>query len=158
MQSNCPVIQAYLFYRKLDWRVALQCLAGILVLTIFAGSLYRSASMYHPRRKVILHIKSQKKGRRDHEENSHAVAYFDFSALRMRSLQALMCITGIVGLGIYVPFVVMVIQPRYHYVIRVDDVLSLDRWYDVQNMELTNSESILHFTCGDEIKPTAHTL
>ncbi|OWF47127.1 monocarboxylate transporter 2-like [Mizuhopecten yessoensis] len=101
-------------YKKLEWRVALQCLAGILVLTIFAGSLYRSASMYHPRRKVIVHIKSQKKGRRD-QEDDNTVAYFDFSALRMRSLQALMCITGIVGLGIYVPFVVMIKTGSEHY-------------------------------------------
>lgn len=93
-------------YWKLEWRNALQCIAGLLVLTILAGSLYRSASMYHPRRKVIMHIKSQKKNRHDGEDDSPP--YFDFSALHMRGLQALMVISGIVGLGIYVPFVAVI--------------------------------------------------
>lgn len=84
----------------------MQCIAGLLVVTIVAGSLYRSASMYHPRRKVIMHIKSQKKNRHEGEDDSPP--YFDFSALHMRGLQALMVISSIVGLGIYVPFVAIV--------------------------------------------------
>lgn len=53
-----------------------------------------------------MHIKSQKKNRHDGEDDSPP--YFDFSALHMRGLQALMVISGIVGLGIYVPFVAVV--------------------------------------------------
>ena len=53
-----------------------------------------------------MHIKSQKKNR--HEVEDDSPPYFDFSALHMRGLQALMVISGIVGLGIYVPFVAIV--------------------------------------------------
>ncbi|CAG2205407.1 unnamed protein product [Mytilus edulis] len=105
-KSNGAAVLFRELYWKLEWRYALQCIAGLLVLTILAGSLYRSASMYHPRRKVIMHIKSQKKNRHEGEDDSPP--YFDFSALHMRGLQALMVISGIVGLGIYVPFVAII--------------------------------------------------
>lgn len=85
-----------------------------MVLSIFAGSLYRSVSMYHPRRKVIMHIKSQKKSRRDRDTERQP--YFDFSALRMRALQGLMFITAIVSFGMYVPFLLLVsCLSFYHY-------------------------------------------
>lgn len=90
----------------MTWMKTMQCLVGVFVLTIVAGALYRPASMYHPRRKMIMHIKSQKKTRRDQEEVEPP--YFDFSALRMRGLQALMIISSISAFGIFVPFIILV--------------------------------------------------
>ncbi|KAJ8315795.1 hypothetical protein KUTeg_007945, partial [Tegillarca granosa] len=92
--------------RKVKWQHALQCISGLMVLSIFAGSLYRSVSMYHPRRKVIMHIKSQKKSRR--ERDTERQPYFDFSALRMRALQGLMFISAMISFGMYVPFLLLV--------------------------------------------------
>lgn len=93
----------------------MQCAVGIFVLTIVAGAFYRPASMYHPRRKMIMHIKNQKKTRRDQEEVDPP--YFDFSALRMRGLQALMIISSIAAFGIFVPFVILVNFKKFHFLL-----------------------------------------
>ncbi|BFZ09253.1 hypothetical protein BsWGS_12292 [Bradybaena similaris] len=89
----------------IDWMHGLQCVAGLLVLTIIASAMYRSANLYHPRRKVILHLKSQKKNRRDRE--AEKPPYLDFSALKMWSLRALLVISAVIGFGIHVPFVLL---------------------------------------------------
>lgn len=99
-------IAVYCLHRSMMWTKTMQCAVGIFVLTIVAGAFYRPASMYHPRRKMIMHIKNQKKTRRDQEEVDPP--YFDFSALRMRGLQALMIISSIAAFGIFVPFIILV--------------------------------------------------
>ena len=49
---------------------------------------YRSASLYHPQRRAILHLKdmSKKKGK-DKNKIENKPPYFDFATLKLRSLQ-----------------------------------------------------------------------
>ncbi|RUS75690.1 hypothetical protein EGW08_016556 [Elysia chlorotica] len=93
-------------FKCIMWMHGLQAVSGLLVTTIVAAALYRSANMYHPRRKVILHLKSQKKTRR--ERQAEKPPYLDFSALKMHSLRAVIAISAVVGLGIHVPFILLV--------------------------------------------------
>ena len=60
----------------------------------FLGMFYRSASLYHPQRRAILHIKdmSKKKGK-DKNKIENKPPYFDFSTLRMKSLQGMLIFT-----------------------------------------------------------------
>ena len=55
---------------------------------LFLGMFYRSASLYHPQRRAILHIKdmSKKKGK-DKNKIENKPPYFDFATLKMKSLQ-----------------------------------------------------------------------
>ena len=47
--------------RSLGWRLGLQSVTGVLATTFFLGTFYRSASLYHPQRRAILHLKQTRK-------------------------------------------------------------------------------------------------
>lgn len=48
-------------YRSIGWRLGLQALTGIVFSTFILGIFYRPASLYHPQRRAILHLKSMQK-------------------------------------------------------------------------------------------------
>ena len=54
---NCNVIRC----SQMSWRLGLQAATGLLLSTFFLGTFYRSASLYHPQRRAILHLKTQRK-------------------------------------------------------------------------------------------------
>ncbi|WAR07131.1 MOT12-like protein [Mya arenaria] len=96
--------------RKLRWEHAMHAIAGVSAVTMVAGALYRSASLYHPRRNVIMHIKNQKKCRRERDQEKPP--YFDFAALRMRALQGIMVTVAVIGLGMHVPYILLLQTAR----------------------------------------------
>lgn len=51
----------FFLHRKMGWRLGLQAVAGSMALSFFMGLLYRPASLYHPQRRAILHLKNQRK-------------------------------------------------------------------------------------------------
>lgn len=51
----------FILNRKLGWRLGLQAVTGVLVLAFFLSAVYRSASLYHPQRRAILHLKNQRR-------------------------------------------------------------------------------------------------
>jgi len=88
------------------WRLGLQSVAAILVVLFFLGMFYRSASLYHPQRRAILHIKdmSKKKGK-DKNKIENKPPYFDFATLRMKSLQVILLCTVLSSFGAYSPII-----------------------------------------------------
>ena len=48
-------------HSAIGWRLGLQAVTGLVLLTFILGSCYRSASLYHPQRRAILHLKNQRK-------------------------------------------------------------------------------------------------
>ena len=76
--------------------------------TVIAGALYRSANLYHPRRRAILHIKSLKKTKKQLRDFEEKAPYIDFEPLKMRSLQVLMSSAFVTAVGTYTPFVLVV--------------------------------------------------
>ena len=46
--------------RSLRWRLGLQAMQALIILAFFLGLFFRSASLYHPQRDAISHIKHQK--------------------------------------------------------------------------------------------------
>ena len=47
--------------RSYGWRYGLQILAGLFLTTAIGSAFYRSATLYHPQRRAIMHLKSQRR-------------------------------------------------------------------------------------------------
>ena len=65
------IIYYFNFYSSVGWRLGLQQITGLLITTFLLGTFYRSASLYHPQRRAILHLKTQKRKikNKDKEKN-----------------------------------------------------------------------------------------
>ena len=94
----------------------MQALTGVISTLFVLGTFYRSASLYHPQRRAILHLKSQKRKikSKDKEKtktvNNHedTPPFFDFSTLKSRTVQILLLSTSMAGLGLNTPLLFMV--------------------------------------------------
>lgn len=99
--------------RKLGWRLGLQAVTGVLALGFFLGVLYRSASLYHPQRRAILHLKNQRKKVKEKKDSVGAPRkppFLDFSPLRIRAVQMLLLASSTAALGLYTPVFYLALQ------------------------------------------------
>ena len=81
--------------------------------TFVLGTFYRSASLYHPQRRAILHLKSQKRKikNKDKEKNKaqdDRPPYFDFTTLRSRTIQILLLSIFVSSFGMNAPIFYLV--------------------------------------------------
>ncbi|XP_012159721.1 uncharacterized protein LOC101455298 [Ceratitis capitata] len=97
------------------WRVGLQIVAGLVAVSFFMGLLYRPASLYHPQRRAIQHLKNQRKKMRENKSKSavtteqKAVRYLfiDISPFKSTNVKILMVSAAVAALGIYTPMISM---------------------------------------------------
>ncbi|KAK9874571.1 hypothetical protein WA026_005404 [Henosepilachna vigintioctopunctata] len=87
----------------LGWRLGLQIVTGAISTTFILGTCYRSASLYHPQRRAILHIKNQKRKIKDKNKIEDKIPFFDFSTLKSKTVRILLVSTGISAFGINTP-------------------------------------------------------
>ena len=75
------------FYSSVGWRLGLQQITGLLITTFLLGTFYRSASLYHPQRRAILHLKTQKRKikNKDKEKNKLQVRLKNYVCHRSSS-------------------------------------------------------------------------
>jgi hypothetical protein len=96
--------------RNIGWRLGLQAVTGVVFISFFLGVCYRSASLYHPQRRAILHLKNQKK--KVKEKKGHVTTekppFFDFSPLRIRTVQILLMSSATGAVGLYTPIFYLV--------------------------------------------------
>jgi len=87
--------------------------AGASVCLFFVGTCYRSASLYHPQRRAILHLKdmSKRKGK-DKNKAESKPPYFDFSCLRSGGLCCILLATALTHVGAYAPLFFFVRDTR----------------------------------------------
>lgn len=92
--------------RAIGWRLGLQAVTGVVFVTFILGTFYRSASLYHPQRRAILHLKNQNKIKRkmkDRQKADDRQPFFDFSTLKSKTVRILLMSTGISAFGINTP-------------------------------------------------------
>lgn len=93
---------------KIGWRLGLQAVTGVVFLTFILGTFYRSASLYHPQRRAILHLKNQKRKIKDKNKTDDGPPFFDFSTLKSKTVRILLVSTGISAFGINTPIFYLV--------------------------------------------------
>nr|CAD7454644.1 unnamed protein product [Timema tahoe] len=87
----------------IGWRLGLQAVTLAVFLTFILGTFYRSASLYHPQRRAILHLKNQKRKIKDKNKVDDGPPFFDYSTLRSKTVRILLVSTGISSFGINTP-------------------------------------------------------
>lgn len=101
----------FLLNRKLGWRLGLQSITGILSLAFFLPIVYRSANLYHPQRRAIMHLKNQRKKVKEKKTSNNKTKkppMFDFSPLKSRGLRVLLVASASAALGVYAPIFYLV--------------------------------------------------
>ena len=99
--------------RDIGWRLGLQSVTGVLASTFILGTFYRSATLYHPQRRAILHLKSQKRKIKDkNKAQEDKLPFFDFSCLKSRSFQIILVSSSLVALGMFTPFLLFITSPE----------------------------------------------
>ncbi|GIY34168.1 uncharacterized protein CDAR_9051 [Caerostris darwini] len=101
--------------RVLGWRLGLHAITGLAVIPFFVGICYRSASLYHPQRRAILHLKNQRKKIKDKSGISDKPPFFDWTPLRNGSILVSMLSAAICAFGLYCPFFYLNVIPDQYY-------------------------------------------
>ncbi|XP_031354318.1 monocarboxylate transporter 2-like isoform X2 [Photinus pyralis] len=97
---------------KLGWRLGMQAITGLLSLAFFLPIVYRSANLYHPQRRAIMHLKNQRKKMKEKKTHSKVKKppMFDFTPLKSRGLRVLLVASATSALGIYSPIFYLSLQ------------------------------------------------
>lgn len=106
----------YILRRLLSWRHGLHAVSGLAFACFFLGMFFRSATLYHPQRRAILHLKSLKRkitmrngvgNRGDPKPPMKQVAL----AFRRRSVQSLFAASVVSSTAAYYPPLYLVREP-----------------------------------------------
>jgi len=90
--------------RSVGWRLGLQALTGLVFSTFILGLFYRSATLYHPQRRAILHLKTQKKKIKEKNKSKEdRKPMVETKCLRSRTVQIMLGSAGLAGLGLHTP-------------------------------------------------------
>lgn len=96
--------------RMVGWRLGLQALTGAVFVMFVLGIFYRPASLYHPQRRAILHLKSMQKRSKAKDKSAQAAdrpPFLDYAVLRSRTVQILVSGTALAAFGVTTPMVLL---------------------------------------------------
>ena len=89
--------------------ICLQAVTGVVFITFILGLFYRSASLYHPQRRAILHLKSiKRKIKEKNKSQEDRQPFFDISCLKSVTFRIILLSTGVSSFGLYTPLIYLV--------------------------------------------------
>lgn len=83
----------------------MQCITLSAFSTFFLGLFYRSAAVYHPQRRAILHLKTQKRKVKEKNRQNNRTPFFDLKTLRSQTVRIILLSSAFSAFGIYIPIV-----------------------------------------------------
>lgn len=86
-------------------RYGLQCVTLTVISTFFFALFYRSAALYHPQRRAILHLKTQRRKVKEKNRHSNRPPFFDAKTLRSQTVRIILLSSACSAFGIYIPFI-----------------------------------------------------
>ena len=110
-------------YIDRDWLIVnprpplyLQAVTGVVFITFILGLFYRSASLYHPQRRAILHLKSiKRKIKEKNKSQEDRQPFFDISCLKSVTFRIILLSTGVSSFGLYTPLIYLVRSQLLRY-------------------------------------------
>lgn len=93
------------FSNKKSQRHGLQCVTLAVLSTFFMALFYRSAGLYHPQRRAILHLKTQRRKVKDKNRKNKRSTFFDIKTLRSQTVRIILVSSAFSALGIYIPII-----------------------------------------------------
>jgi len=102
------IMHTWFCFSAIGWRLGLQLVTATVFTTFLLGTCYRSASLYHPQRRAILHLKNQKRKIKDKNRHDDRPPFLDFTTLRSKTVRILLVSTGISAFGINTPIFYLV--------------------------------------------------
>ena len=89
--------------------ICIQAVTGVVFITFILGMFYRSASLYHPQRRAILHLKSiKRKIKEKNKSQEDRQPFFDISCLKSVTFRIILLSTGVSSFGLYTPLIYLV--------------------------------------------------
>ncbi|CAD7079779.1 unnamed protein product [Hermetia illucens] len=134
---------------KMGWRLGLQAITGFISFSFFMGLLYRPASLYHPQRRAIQHLKNQRK--KVKEKKTHVRTpkppFIDFTPLKSSTVRMLIITSSISAFGIYSPIFFMSLH-GYQEDYDVQDLVLLQTFLGLSiALGIVSGGSIINKTC-----------
>ena len=96
----------------LGWRIGLQAIAGIVTSTSLLAIMYRPASIYHPQRRAISHLKQHMRLLRISKTKNKKKKVLHTKVLRSRTVRIILLSAAVCAMGHHAPFFLIATQAR----------------------------------------------
>ena len=132
---------------RYDTEIIFQAVTGVMFTTFILGMFYRSASLYHPQRRAILHLKSiKRKIKEKNKSQEDTQPFFDISCLKSVTFRIILASASVSSFGLYSPLIYMVKFQIYETKITI--LHKLFRLFRLRPKVVWRAGKLSNFSCG----------